>query len=95
MASTQVSMGGRSLMTPLFSLRAEIGRGGELALGQAVDAVVLDDVDHRNVAAHQVDELADADGGGIAVAADADGQQRAVGEHGAGGDRRHAAVHAR
>src|ERR1700761_1604557 len=38
-------------------------------------------------------ELAEADGGGIAVAGDAEIDQIAVGEVGAGQDRRHAAVH--
>ena len=73
---------------------AEVGGGGELALGEAVDAVVFDDVDHGQVAAQQMDELAHADGGGVAVAGDADGGHGVVGEDGAGGDRGHAAVHA-
>ena len=73
---------------------AQIGGGRELALGEPVNAIVLDDVDHRQVAAHQVHELADADGCGVAVAGDAQTQQGAVGQHGAGGDGRHAAVHA-
>ncbi len=76
-----------------FQLRTEIGGGGELAFGEAVDAVVFDDVDHGKIAAHEVNELADADGGGVAVAADAEGDQIAVGEHGAGGDGGHASVH--
>ena len=70
-ARAQQSKGGRSLSDAGLERRAEIGGGRELALGEAVDAVVLDDVDHRHVAAHQVHELADADGGGIAVAGDA------------------------
>ena len=77
----------------VLQLRADVGGRRELALGQAVAAVVLDDVDERQVAPHQVDELADADGAGVAVAADADAQQRAVGQQRAGRDRRHAAVH--
>ena len=76
-----------------LQLRSEIGGGGELAFGQAVHAVVFDDVDHRQIAAHEVDELADADGGGVAVAADAERDQIAIGQHGAGGHRRHAAMH--
>ena len=75
-----------------LELRAEVRRRRELALGQAVAAVVLDDVDDRQVAAHQVHELADADRAGVAVAADADGDQLLVGQHRAGADRRHAAV---
>ena len=78
---------------PPFSRRADVGGRRELPLGQPVAAVVLDDVDDRHVAAHQVHELADADRAGVAVAADADRDQLAVGEHRAGADRRHPAVH--
>ena len=87
-------MAGRSLTTPVFSLEPMIGGGGELALGQAVDAVVFDDVDHRQIAAQQVNELAHADGGRVAVAGDAQHRHGVVGQNGAGGDRRHAPVHA-
>ena len=93
MASAQVSIGGRSLIDAGLQRGAEVGGRRELALGQAVAAVVLDDVDDRQVAAHQVDELADADGARVAVAADADGDHLAVGDDRAGGDRRHAPVH--
>ena len=58
---------------------AEVGRRRELALGEAVAAVVLDDVDQRQVAPHQVHELADADRAGVAVAAHADAEHRLVG----------------
>src|SRR5256885_16807419 len=44
------------------------------------------------VPAHQVHELSDADGAGVAVAADADRDELLVREHRAGADRRHAAV---
>src|SRR5262249_2254117 len=64
----------------------------ELALGQAVAAVVFDDVDDRQVAPHQVHELADANRARVAVAADANRDQLLVREHRAGADRRHAAV---
>ena len=74
-------------------LRAAVGGGRELALGQAVHAVVLDDVDHVHAAPHRVRELAEADRGGIAVAGDAEIDEVAVGEVGAGEHRRHAAVH--
>ena len=77
----------------LFRLRAAVGGGGELALGQAVDAVVLDDIGHVDAAPDRMRELAEADGRGIAVAGDAEIDQVAVGEVGAGQDRRHAAVH--
>ena len=68
-------MGGRSFTTPVLSFDAQVGGGGELALGQAVAAVVFDDVNERQIAPHQVHELPDADGGGVAVAAHADGDQ--------------------
>ena len=74
-------------------LRAGVGGGGELALGQAVNAVVLDDIDHIHAAADGVGELAEADRGGIAVAGDAEIDEVAVGEIGAGEHRRHAAMH--
>ena len=74
-------------------LRAAVGGGRELALGEAVHAVVLDDVDHVDAAPHRVRELAEADRGAVAVARDAEIDQVAVGEVGAGEHRRHAAVH--
>jgi hypothetical protein len=86
MAIWQVSIGCSSLTVPVFSVEPT-------SLGEAVAAVVLDDVDDRQVAPHQVHELPDADGAGVAVAADADGDQLAVGDHRAGADRRHAPVH--
>src|SRR5690606_17575724 len=70
----------------------EVGGGGELPLGEAVDAVVLDDVDHAHVAPEHVLELAEADGAGVAVAADADGAHAVVGLQRAGAERGHAAV---
>ena len=57
---------------PLLALRAAVGGGGELSLGQAVDAVVLDDIDHVDAAADRVGELAEADRSGVAVAGDAE-----------------------
>ena len=78
------------------ALRRRTGIGGrrELPLGQAVDPVVLDDVDHVDAAPEAVGELAEADRGGIAVAGDPDIDEVAVGEAGAGRHRRHAAVDA-
>ena len=76
-----------------FQFRTEIGGRRELAFGQAVDAIVFDDVDHGKIAAHKVNELADADRGGVAVAADAERDQIAIGEHRSSGDRGHASVH--
>ena len=76
-----------------LQLRAQVRSGRELPLRQTVHAVVLDDVDHREVAAEQVHELARADRGGVAVARHADVEEVRVGEGGAGRDRRHPAVH--
>src|ERR1700709_2355838 len=73
--------------------RAAVGGGGELPLGEAVHAVVLDDVGHVHAAAHHVGELPDADRGRVAVAGHAEVDQVAVREVGAGQHRRHAAVH--
>ena len=70
----------------------QVGRRRELALGQAVAAVVLDDVDHRHVAAADVLELPHADVGRVAVAADADADELVIGQQGPGGHRRHPAV---
>src|SRR5262249_38425768 len=69
---------------------AAVGGRRELALGQAVHAVVLDDVGHVDAASDRMRELAEADRGGIAVAGDAEIDQLAVGEVGAGQYRRHA-----
>ena len=75
-----------------LALRADVGRSRELALGQAIDAVVLDHVQHLHIAADGVAQVAEADGERIAVAGDADVSQFAIGRVGAGGDRRHASV---
>ena len=75
------------------ALGAAVGGGGELPLGQAVHAVVLDDVGHVHAAPHDVRELADADRGAVAVAGHAEIDQVAVRQVGAGQHRRHAAVH--
>ena len=55
-----------------LQLRADIRRRRELALRQSVNAVVFDDVDHRQIAAHQVNKLAHADRSRVAVAGDAE-----------------------
>ena len=78
----------------LLAGRALVGRRRELALRQAVDAVVLEDVEQVHVAADGVRQLAEADRQRVAVARDADEDQVAVGGVGARGHRRHAAVHA-
>src|SRR6185437_1256974 len=68
-------------------------RGGELPLGEAVHAVVLDDIEHVEISADRVAELAEADREGVAVARDPDVGELPVGGIGPGRDRRHAAVH--
>src|ERR1700678_4060157 len=75
-----------------FQLGTEIGGGGELAFGEAVDAVIFDDVDHGKIAAHEVHELADADGSGVTIAADADGDQVAISKHRSCGHGGHASM---
>src|SRR3546814_19864283 len=77
--------------SPIF--RALVGGGRELAFGEAVHAVVHDDVDHVHAPPHDVGELAEADRGAVAIAGDAEIDQLAVGEVGAGPHARHAAVH--
>src|SRR5262249_9784627 len=65
----------------------------ELALGEAIDAIVFDDIDHVHAAAQCVRELAEPDRGRIAVARYPEIDEIAVGEVGAGEHRRHAPVH--
>ena len=77
----------------LLGRRGLVVGGRELALGEAVAAVVHDDVGHVHAPAHGMAELAEPDRGGVAVAGDADVDEVAVGDGGAGGDRRHAPVH--
>ena len=74
--------------------RALVGGRRELALGQPVNAIVLDDIDHVDAAANAMGELAEADRGGIAIAGDPEIDQVAIGEIGAGQHRGHAPVHA-
>ena len=74
--------------------RAEVGRRRELALGQAVNAIVLDDVDQREIAPHHVHELPDTDRRRVAIARDSNAPQRFIRQQGAGGNGRHAAVDA-
>ena len=72
--------------------RALVGRGGELALGQAIDAVVFDDVGHVHATPHGMRELADADGGRVAVTRNPQVDEVAIGQRRAGQHRGHAAV---
>ena len=78
----------------LLAERPGIGRCRELALGQAVDAVVLEHVEHVHVTADGVAQLTEADRKRVAVARDADVDQVAIGRVGAGHERGHASVHA-
>jgi hypothetical protein len=75
-------------------LRALVGGGRELPLGEPVHAVVLDDVHHVDAAPHDVRELAEPDRRGVAVTGHAEIDQVAVGERRARHDRRHSPVHA-
>jgi len=80
MAHGQTSIaGGRERSTFAF----EPCRGcRKLTLGQSINAVVLDDVDHRDIAAQQVDELPPCRWTVIAVTTDADRRKRLIGKHG-------------
>ena len=81
---------GASLAQP----RAAVRHCGELAFGQAVHAIVLDDVGNAQIAAHHMSEVAQTDGGRVAVARNPDRDQRMVGQPAARGHRRHAAMNA-
>src|ERR1039458_10395635 len=82
-------------VAPHLRARAQQSKGGNsLSLGQAVNAIIFNDIDERHIAAHEVHKLAEADGGGIAVAGNADPHQRTVGQQRSGGDGRHASVDA-
>ena len=93
-ASRQPSIALHRVGLALLAERPGIGRGRELPLGQAVDAVVLEHVEHVDVAADRVAQLPEADRQRVAVAGDADVDEVAVGGVGAGDERGHAAVHA-
>ena len=72
----------------------DLARRRGLPLGQPVDVVVHDDVADVEVAARGVDEVAAADGEGIAVAAQRQHLQVRVGDLDARRDRHRPAVHA-
>ena len=65
----------------------------KLALGQTVDAIVLDDVGHVDAAPHHVRELAQSNRGGIAIAGNTEIKQLAIGQIGPRQYRGHAAMH--
>ncbi len=77
-----------------FCLAPAIRGRGELPLGEAVHAIVLDDVGHVHAAPHRVRELPEADGRRVAVTRDAQIDEVAVCEVRAGEHRRHAPVDA-
>ena len=72
-----------------FAFGPNVGRRRELPLGQAVNAVVFDDVQHIHVAADGMAQVAEADGERIAVAGDTDVSEFAVGGVSSGGDGGH------
>ncbi len=78
--------------TGIFQFLTHIRRRGKLALGQTVNAVVLDDVHRRNIAANHVLELAQPDAAGIAITADANRNQLVVGGGSPGRNRGHTPV---
>ena len=77
----------------LLRLATKISRGRELPFGQSIDAVILDHVEHVEVAADRMHELPQADRERVAIARNPDVAQGAIGRIGAGGDRGHAPVH--
>lgn len=70
---------GKLVVAGVFELEALFRGGRELPLGEAVYAVVLHDVNHPHVAAHQVLKLPHPNAAGIAVARDPNGLQGVVG----------------
>ena len=56
-------------------------------------AGVFDDVDDRQIAAHQVNELANTDGSRVAIAADTDSKELVIRQHRAGSHGWHTSVH--
>ena len=77
-----------------LGFRPDIRGRRKLSLGQPVHTVVLDDVEHVEIAPDGMGKLAESDGEGIAVTGYADIVQLAVHGIGASGHRRHASVHA-
>ena len=75
-----------------FEFGAKVGGRRKLPLGQAVAAVVLNDVNARQVSPHQVDKLPDSDGGRVPVAGNPERHDRAIRQHRSRRHRRHPAV---
>ena len=77
-----------------FAHRLGVHSGRVLTFGQSVASIVLNDISHVEVTAHDVRKLTHADRCGIAVSRHADIYQVAIGEISAGCDRGHATMHA-
>ena len=77
----------------LLRLRTFVGGGGKLALGQAIDPVILDDVSHVHTAPDGMGKLAKTDGGRVPVAGDAQIDQFPIGQIGTGQHRWHSSVY--
>src|SRR6185312_9867284 len=60
--------GKRLVRFPPFALRSDIGRGRELPLGQSVYPIVLDEVDHFDIAADGVTHVPQPDRKRISIA---------------------------
>ena len=76
-----------------LGFRSAVGGCRELAFGEAVDAIILDDIDHVHAAAQRVRELPEPDRGGITVAGHTEIDEIAVGQVCAREHRWHAPVH--
>ena len=78
----------------LFTYRVGVHGCRVLALCESIAAVVLDDVSHIQITAHDMCKLAHTDRGRIAIARHADIDQFTIGKVGAGRDGGHAPMHA-
>ena len=74
----------------LLGLRSDVRRRRKLALGESVDAVVLDQIEHVHVAPDRVHHLSQADGQRVAVAGNAHIGEIAIRGVGAARNRGHA-----
>ena len=83
---------GQLVYARILQLLPIVCRSRELAFGKAVHAVVLDNINHRDIAPNHVLEVAQADATGIAVAADADRDQLVIDRGRAGSNGRHSPV---
>src|SRR5207253_4268412 len=79
---------------PSLALRASVRGRGKLSLGQPVNTVVLDDIEHVDATPHGMSKLSEPDGRRIPVARHAEINEITVREISARQDRRHASMHA-